>query len=67
MTKPALDQFEDEFRDLLDGAENMFRLPADDDRSDVDRIQEAEHHIAQDIERAKRQVDAVREELKREP
>lgn len=67
-----LDKFEAEFRDLLEGAERMFRLPdahddrQDDDPTDLDRIQQAELHVMHDIDRAKRQVDAAREELKRE-
>lgn len=51
---------------MFDGAESMFRLPNEDDKSDIDRIHDAELHVTRDIERAKKQVDSAREELKRE-
>ena len=67
MSDTELDKFEAEFRPLFEGTEAMFRLVSEgDDLTDLDKIQKAEHHVIHDIERAKRQVDAAREELKRE-
>lgn len=67
-----LEEFEAEFRELLDGAAEQFRLPPPEAvpdaeyLTDIDRLQLAESHLKRSIEKAKAELEAAKHDLQRE-